>query len=178
MADDPHNTSTSDVSELVPDNTEPSAANVKEDAETTAARRELKQTTISDKAKRDSAQLSQEDDKSASEEDDNKSDAGEPEKKKPRTSRGLTPEVQLAAPKQEVPKETVASPKKRTHDELEQDGKEEEEKKEGEKPSSQNRAERDEPEKKRPRDRQASLSVERDGQKEVVGRSHICFLSM
>ena len=60
MADDPHNTS--DISDTV------DVQGAKEDAETTAARRELKQTSISEKGAQHTAQSSQED-KSASEDD-------------------------------------------------------------------------------------------------------------
>lgn len=156
MADDPHNMS--DIS----DHAEPAAA-AKEDAETTAARRELKQTTISGKAGRDVVQLSQ-DDKSASEDDVPQDKAG---------ARRITPPINLSAAKEDVLKEQISSPKKkRAHDELDEnkdvsdaplaEGKPD---KAASTTTLQSRTNRSEPEKKRPRDRQASSQ---GGQEEVV----------
>ncbi|KAG7288034.1 hypothetical protein NEMBOFW57_007554 [Staphylotrichum longicolle] len=158
MADDPHNTS--DIS----DHAEPAAA--KEDAETTAARRELKQTTLSEKAGRDAVQLSQ-DDKSASEDDAPKSKAA---------ARGLTPPINLSTAKEDVLKEQISSPKKkRAHDELDEnrdvsdDQLEEGASSKAAGPATvQSRTDRSEPEKKRPRDRQASASAVQGGKEEIV----------
>ncbi|KAL2153089.1 hypothetical protein VTH82DRAFT_4244 [Thermothelomyces myriococcoides] len=154
MADDPHNTS--DISE----HNEPTAP-AKEDAETTAARRELKQTTISEKRGRDAVQLSQ-DDKSASEDDAPRS-----------KTRRITPPADLRPNNDDALKEQVSSPKKkRAHDELDEN-------KDvtplGETPDKatagaaavQDRTDRSEPEKKRPRDRQASASAVQSGKEEV-----------
>jgi hypothetical protein len=103
MADDPHNTS--DISDHV------EIENTKEDAETTAARRELKQTSISEKTGKDAQQLSQ-DDKSGSDDD-------KPKDKAP--SRGTTPETDVGESKSDDLRNQVSSPKKkRGHDELEE----------------------------------------------------------
>jgi hypothetical protein len=154
MADDPHNTS--DIS----DHAEPTVA-ANEDAETTAARRELKQTSISEKA--GPVPLSQ-DDKSASEDD------------APKAARRLTPPLNLNAAKEDVLKEQISSPKKkRAHDELDENKDVAEAPLEGvsgKAPSTtavQSRTDRSEPEKKRPRDRQASASAVQGGKEEVVG---------
>ncbi|KAL2261121.1 hypothetical protein VTK26DRAFT_4684 [Humicola hyalothermophila] len=157
MADDPHNTG--DIS----DHAEPAAAN--EDAETTAARRELKHTSISEKAGQDAVQLSQ-DEKNVSDDDAPKGKT---------TGSRITPDINLKAAKHEVPTEQVSSPKKkRAHDELEEN------KDVAEAPleaagsdklastgAVESRTQRSEPEKKRPRDRQASASAIRSGQEEV-----------
>jgi hypothetical protein len=153
MADDPHNTS--DI--------ETGAA--KEDAETTAARRELKQTSISEKAGH-AQQLSQ-DDKSASDDD-------APQDKAP--PRRVTPDITLGPPREEVLREQISSPKKkRAHDELDENKDVAETPlEEGAPPkpaatgATQSRTDRSEPEKKRPRDRQASASAVKSGQEEVV----------
>lgn len=159
MADDPHNIS--DISDLA----EPTAT--KEDAETTAARRELKQTTISEKAGQD-MQLSQ-DDKSASEDDAPKDKA---------FIQRITPEINLSAAKQQVLQEQISSPKKkRAHDELDENRDvaeaplERTSSKSATTTTAQSRTHRSEPEKKRPRDRQASASAVRSGKEEVVRRS-------
>ncbi|KAK4112146.1 PH domain-like protein [Canariomyces notabilis] len=152
MADDPHNTS--DI--------ETGAA--KEDAETTAARRELKQTSISEKAGH-AQQLSQ-DDKSASDDD-------APQDKAP--PRRVTPDITLGPPREEVLREQISSPKKkRAHDELDENKDVAETLlEEGAPPkpaatgATQSRTDRFEPEKKRPRDRQASASAVKSGQEEV-----------
>jgi hypothetical protein len=153
MADDPHNTS--DISDLA----EPAVA-ANEDAETTAARRELKQTTISEKA--GPVSLSQ-DDKSASEDD------------APKAARRLTPPLNLNAAKEDALKEQLSSPKKkRAHDELDENKDVAEAPLDGAPgtgPSTapgQSRTDRSEPEKKRPRDRQASASAVQGGKEEVV----------
>lgn len=156
MADDPHNTS--DMS----DHVEPAAA--KEDAETTAARRELKHTTISEKAGQGSVQLSQ----------DDKSDDDAPKGKA--TGWGATPGLSLNPAKDETLKEQISSPKKkRAHDELDENKDVAEAPLEagtsGKSASTtavESRTQRSEPEKKRPRDRQASASAIRSGQEEVV----------
>lgn len=157
MVDDPHNTS--DISE----HAEP-ATSAKEDAETTAARRELKQTTISEKRGRDTMQLSQDADKSASED----------EARSAKTRR-ITPPVDLSAGNDDALKEQVSSPKKkRAHDELDEN-KDVAEAPLGGAPDRaastttiQSRTDRSEPEKKRPRDRQASASAVQGGKEEVV----------
>jgi hypothetical protein len=153
MADDPHNTS--DISDLA----EPAVA-ANEDAETTAARRELKQTTISEKA--GPVSLSQ-DDKSASEDD------------APKAARRLTPPLNLNVAKEDALKEQLSSPKKkRAHDELDENKDVAEAPLDGAPgtgPSTapgQSRTDRSEPEKKRPRDRQASASAVQGGKEEVV----------
>ncbi|KAL2200381.1 hypothetical protein P885DRAFT_66077 [Corynascus similis CBS 632.67] len=156
MVDDPHNTS--DISE----HAEP-ATSAKEDAETTAARRELKQTTISEKRGRDTMQLSQDADKSASED----------EARSAKTRR-ITPPVDLSAGNDDALKEQVSSPKKkRAHDELDEN-KDVAEAPLGGAPDKaastttiQSRTDRSEPEKKRPRDRQASASAVQGGKEEV-----------
>ncbi|KAH6856776.1 hypothetical protein B0I37DRAFT_368320 [Chaetomium sp. MPI-CAGE-AT-0009] len=156
MTDDPHNTS--DIS----DHAEPPAAAAKEDAETTAARRELKQTTISEKRGRDAVQLSQ-DDKSASEDEGRKS-----------KSRRITPPISLSASHDDILSAQISSPKKkRAHDEVDQN-KDVAEAPLGGTPDKaasprtvQNRTNRSEPEKKRPRDRQASASAVQGGKEEV-----------
>lgn len=156
MADDPHNTS--DIS----DHTEPVVA-AKEDAETTAARRELKHATISEKAGRDVFPPSQD-----------ASDDDGPKRKAPR--RGITPEVSFGAPKDDALKEQLSSPKKkRAHDELDENKDVAAAPLEQVTPdkaaatgAAQSRTNRSEPEKKRPRDRQASASAIRNGKEEVV----------
>ncbi|KAL2167783.1 hypothetical protein VTG60DRAFT_843 [Thermothelomyces hinnuleus] len=154
MADDPHNTS--DISE----HTEPAAA-AKEDAETTAARRELKQTTISEKRGRDAVQLSQ-DDKSASEDD------------APRAkTRRITPPADLRPDNDDALKERISSPKKkRAHEELDENKDvaplgETSDKAAANTATVQDRTDRSEPEKKRPRDRHASASAVQGGKEEV-----------
>ncbi|KAL2267488.1 hypothetical protein VTJ83DRAFT_4765 [Remersonia thermophila] len=162
MADDPHNTS--DISDVA----EP-AAPAKEDAETTAARRELKQTSISEKTASGAVRRPQDDDKSGSDDD-------APKRKK--VARGLTPPTALNAGRDEDLKEQVSSPKKkRAHDELDEtkdaadapaEGSADKAAGDGAAPAgSQSRTDRSEPEKKRPRDRQASASVVQSGKEEV-----------
>lgn len=157
MADDPHNTS--DISD------HSSTATTKEDAETTAARRELKQTSISEKAGQPSPS---QDDKSASDDD-------APTDKPP--ARRPTPPIIFGVPDDEALKEQISSPKKkRAHAELDEN------KDVAEAPledtamdktdtmtttTTLNRTDRSEPEKKRPRDRQASASAAKSGQEEV-----------
>jgi hypothetical protein len=147
MAEDPHNTS--DMSDL----TEPAVA-AKEDAETTAARRELKQTTISGKA--GPAQLSQ-DDKSASEDDSPQNKA---------SARRITPDINLGPPEDDDMKEEVSSPKKkRARDELDENRDVAEAPLDGKSPGKssatiKSRTDRSEPEKKRPRDRQEQSGKE------------------
>ncbi|AEO67032.1 uncharacterized protein THITE_2115759 [Thermothielavioides terrestris NRRL 8126] len=159
MADDPHNTSDPSV------HAEPAAA-AEEDAETTAARRELKQTSISEKTEHGTIPLSQ-DEKGASEDD-------APEDRAARRRR-ITPEISLGAPREDALKEQVSSPKKkRAHDELEENRDVTGAPLEGESPGQsaasatvQSRTDRSEPEKKRPRDRQASASAVESGKEEV-----------
>ncbi|KAK4666855.1 hypothetical protein QC763_303940 [Podospora pseudopauciseta] len=162
MADDPHNTS--DISDQV------EAGAAKEDAETTATRRELKQTSISEKA----GQLStSQDDKSASDDDDAPKD-----KTTTAGARKVTPPVALGVPSDETLAEQISSPKKkRAHAELDENKDVAEAPLEGEGSAATdsknntavtlNRTNRSEPEKKRPRDRQASASAVKSGQEEV-----------
>lgn len=162
MADDPHNTS--DISDQV------EAGAAKEDAETTATRRELKQTSISEKA----GQLStSQDDKSASDDDDAPKD-----KTTTAGARKVTPPVALGVPSDETLAEQISSPKKkRAHAELDENKDVAEAPLEGEGSAANdsknntavtlNRTNRSEPEKKRPRDRQASASAVKSGQEEV-----------
>ncbi|KAK4126367.1 PH domain-like protein [Parathielavia appendiculata] len=152
MADNPHNTS--DISDLA----EPAAA-TSEDAETTAARRELKQTTISEKAGH--VQLSQVN-RSASDDD------------APKAAPRITPPVDLDTGKDDALKDQISSPKKkRAHDELDENKDVAEAPLEGvsgnthSSATAQNRTDRSEPEKKRPRDRQASASAVQGGKEEV-----------
>ncbi|KAL1836811.1 hypothetical protein VTJ49DRAFT_4627 [Mycothermus thermophilus] len=162
MADDPHNTS--DISDVA----EPTAP-AKEDAETTAARRELKQTSISEKTASGAVRRPQDDDRSGSDED-------APKRKKP--ARRLTPPTTLNAGREEELKEQVSSPKKkRAHDELDESKDTAETSAQGSTDKaagdsatpggSQSRTDRSEPEKKRPRDRQASASAVQSGKEEV-----------
>ncbi|KAK3306613.1 uncharacterized protein B0T15DRAFT_147093 [Chaetomium strumarium] len=148
MAEDPNNTS--DMSDL----TEPAVA-AKEDAETTAARRELKQTTISEKD--GPVQLSQ-DDKSASEDDAPQDKA---------SARRITPDISFGPPQDEDMKEEVSSPKKkRARDELDENRDVAEAPLDGKTPGkssatiAKSRTDRSEPEKKRPRDRQEQSGKE------------------
>lgn len=163
MADDPVPTNDS-----IPDHVEAGAA--KEDAETTAARRELKQTSISEKAGHNS--LSQ-DDKSASDEDAAKD-----------TSTRITHTLSftMSSSTEDALKEQISSPKKkRAHDEYDEN------KDVAEAPLDAvtattaptstsvalSRTDRSEPEKKRPRDRQASASAVKSGQEEIVSSPQI-----
>ncbi|KAK4181926.1 hypothetical protein QBC36DRAFT_316903 [Triangularia setosa] len=163
MTDDPHNTS--DISDQV----EASAA--KEDAETTATRRELKQTSISEKAGQQQPSISQ-DDKSASDDDN------APKDKPAAGVRKVTPPVALGVPSDETLTEQISSPKKkRAHAELDENKDVAEAPLEGGGTTATdskntaavtlNRTTRSEPEKKRPRDRQASASAVKSGQEEV-----------
>lgn len=153
MADDPHNTS--DISDTV------DVGNAKEDAETTAARRELKQTTISEKSGKDTAASSQ-DDKSAS--------GDEKPADKP-TLKASTPESDSPRLDPHDLKEQVSSPKKkRAHDELDEGIQESPKKVSSETTSTipiKSRSDRSEPEKKRPRDRQADEEARNSQDEEV-----------
>lgn len=135
----------------------------KEDAETTAARRELKHTSISEQ--------------SAAAAQDSGSDNGTPTA----GSRKATPEPAIGDDKDTEMKEQVSSPKKkRAHDELEE-SKDAIDARSGDQPSTeeakptatQSRTDRSEPEKKRARD---EASASDDGVK--VGspfRRHMLF---
>ncbi|KAM7195636.1 nucleoporin NUP56 [Naviculisporaceae sp. PSN 640] len=156
MADDPHNTS--DISDTV------DVGSAKEDAETTAARRELKHTTISEKTGKDTATSTQ-DDKSAS--------GDEAPADKP-TLGASTPENGSPRLDHNDLREQVSSPKKkRAHDELDE-GAQESPKKGASTTNTtipiKRRSDRTEPEKKRPRDRQADEEA-RNSQDEEEPRS-------
>lgn len=153
MADEPQNTS--DISD-------PVETTAKEDAETTAARRELKQTSISDKTKQNKAE--QDDDQSASDEDESLKDKAVADTAvlddiaTPDTDPGDV----KSGDEDMLLREQVSSPKKkRAHDELVADGSSTA----GEGSSkpvldttvAQTRTEESEPEKKRPRDRDSSM---------------------
>ena len=152
MTDDPHNTS--DISDPV------GAEGAKEDAETTAARRELKQTSISEKLDKET----QREDRSGTDDDDDENDNGaddDGDKDQASPCQGSTPDTEDPGDSRlDQLRELVASPKKkRAHDELVADGSSTA----GEgssKPVStsvaQSRTEESEPEKKRPRDRDSS----------------------
>lgn len=126
----------------------------KEDAETTAARRELKQTSISEKGGARPA------DESASDDDGSKD--GES------AARSKTPDPNTS---EDRLKEQVASPKKkRAHDQLEEPKESEDSASTGGGASnghngtaSLSRTDRSEPEKKRPRDKHADGSGANDG---------------
>ena len=162
MADDPHNTS--DISDTV------DVEGAKEDAETTAARRELKQTSISEKGAQHAAQSSQ-DDKSGSD-DDTPADKGP----------ARTPSPQHGVPKLDHHelREQVSSPKKkRAHDEVDESHEEAKDSPKDEESSdppstvavTKSRSDRSEPEKKRPRDRQADEET-RNSQDEDVSPTY------
>jgi Ran-binding protein 3 len=110
MADDPQRNDPSDE----PVTTSP----VKEDAQTTATRRELKQTSISEKAAGEQPRPS-------SQESSNGSDVDEAEKKETKApARTKTPDLKMtdvpAIPPSDL-KETVSSPKKkRAHDQVDE----------------------------------------------------------
>ncbi|KAK0619896.1 hypothetical protein B0T14DRAFT_432068 [Immersiella caudata] len=147
MADDPH--ITNDKSDPV----ETVAA--KEDAETTAARRELKQTTISEKAGQVYRAPSDDD------EDDASDSAPQDKDKDSNAARQATPDTDPGDVKDDVMlKEQVSSPKKkRAHDELVADGSStagEGSSKPTNAAVAQSRTEESEPEKKRPRDREST----------------------
>lgn len=153
MADDPHNTS--DVSESV------EAPGAKEDAETTAARRELKQTSISEKiAGEQGTKTSTQDDQSGSDDDaarGTKAVAGR-----------ITPDTDLGDSKGDL-RERVASPKKkRAHAELIADGSNTTSGEGSSKPTvtavTQTRTEASEPEKKRHRDAESTRRRSQDGE--------------
>ncbi|KAK3390457.1 hypothetical protein B0H63DRAFT_115421 [Podospora didyma] len=166
MADDPHNTS--DISDTV------ETGPVKEDAETTAARRELKQTSLSEKGGDDAPHQSSQDDKSSSSDDDDTT------KDKPKVDRTPTPDTEAGDSKSDELKEQVASPKKkRAHHELEEhkDGATNDVSEAASEPNAstagaptQSRTDRSEPEKKRPRDGQpvesGSMNDSEDPKKE------------
>ncbi|KAK3318335.1 hypothetical protein B0H66DRAFT_233431 [Apodospora peruviana] len=145
MADDPHNLS--DISDTV----DAAENGANEDAETTAARRELKQTSISEKA---AERVTQQSSSSQEDGDNNNNDAPADKTAPVRTS--TTPsEVEIPKLTPQELKEQVSSPKKkRAHDELDEPREEVslEDKAVATKPA---RTARSEPEKKRPRDRQA-----------------------
>jgi len=147
MADDPH--ITSDVSD-------PVKSTAKEDAETTAARRELKQTSISEKAGPSQHRAPSDDD-----EDDASDSAPQDKDKDSSTARQATPDTDPGDLKDDILlREQVSSPKKkRAHDELVADGSStagEGSSKPENAPVAQSRTEESEPEKKRPRDRESA----------------------
>ncbi|ESA43064.1 hypothetical protein GE21DRAFT_6610 [Neurospora crassa] len=132
----------------------------KEDAETTAARRELKHTSISEQ--------------SAAAAQDSGSDNGTPTA----GSRKATPEPAIGDDKDTEMKEQVSSPKKkRAHDELEE-SKDAIDAQSGDQPSTeeakptatQSRTDRSEPEKKRARD---ETSASDDGVKETTSSASV-----
>jgi hypothetical protein len=147
MADDPH--IASDVSDPV----QTKAA--KEDAETTAARRELKQTSISENA-------GQSQHRATSDDDDDASDSAPQDKDKDSsTARQATPDTDPGDVQDDILlREQVSSPKKkRAHDELVADGSStagEGSSKPTNSAVAQSRTEESEPEKKRPRDRESA----------------------
>ncbi|KAK0714607.1 hypothetical protein B0H67DRAFT_553291 [Lasiosphaeris hirsuta] len=153
MADDRH---TSGVSEPV------TTGSIKEDAETTAARRELKQTSISEKVGHDAQQSSSQE---GSEDDD--ADLSNNKTDKAAAARQVTPDTDSGDARNTKLKEHVSSPKKkRAHAELVADGSAA-----GEgsgRPIStsvtQTRTEESEPEKKRPRDRESTRRRSQDGE--------------
>lgn len=163
MADDPHNTS--DVSDPV------DSTSAKEDAETTAARRELKQTSISEKAGHDAQQQASQEDRSGSDNDDSTS------RDKAAADREATPDTDagdVAVPAAADLRERVSSPKKkRAHAELADsfsaagEG--------SSKPASttvaQSRTEESEPEKKRPRDHESERRRSQDGEESDASSS-------
>ena len=138
MADDPHNTS--NISD------EQVEADTKEDAETAAAREELKQTVISERTA-----------KAADEATDDmvttrsgKAYGGD---KAPDESRAKTPERDVSDNQNDLLKDQVSSPKKkRAHDQLDEPKDDAQAKIAGE--DEARRTDRSEPEKKRPRDGQ------------------------
>ena len=157
MADDPHNTS--DVSESI------EGSGAKEDAETTAARRELKQTSISERiAGEQGTKTSTQDDQSGSDDDAARGT-------KAATGR-ITPDTDLGDSKGDL-RERVASPKKkRAHAELIADGSSTTSGEGSSKPPvtavTQTRTEASEPEKKRHRDAESTRRRSQDGEVSCV----------
>ncbi|KAH8889793.1 hypothetical protein GQ53DRAFT_196230 [Thozetella sp. PMI_491] len=162
MADDPHNTS--DISDPI------EAGSPREDSETKTARRELKQTTISEKQPQPAGSQQSQEDKSGSDEDTAKDKASQ---------RKSTPEpaVRLAAPHDDL-REQVSSPKKkRAHEELDEhkdsdgaaaDG--EVESKAANGSAALSRTDRSEPEKKRARDHEGDKAP-KDGAEDETAAS-------
>ncbi|KAK1829178.1 hypothetical protein QBC39DRAFT_392728 [Podospora conica] len=149
MTDDPPNTS--DVQESI------ETPGAKEDAETTAARRELKQTTISEKVAGE--QGTKTDDQSGSDDDVRGTKA---------TAGRITPDTDLGDSKGDL-RERVASPKKkRAHAELIADGSSTTSGEGSSKPTmttvTQTRTEASEPEKKRHRDADSTRRRSQDGE--------------
>lgn len=149
-------------------------APAKEDAETTAARRELKQTSISEKLNAGQQQEDGDAQQQSGSEDDDKD---QERVATPDTDPGIIPD--LSAKEEERLKEHVSSPKKkRAHDELVADGTVSATSGEGNrKPAdhdpaeTQSRTEESEPEKKRPRDRETE-TARRRSQDGAVSTSH------
>ena len=156
MADDPHNTSD------MTDNG--SVVGTREDAETTAARRELKQTSISDKDKQDGRS------------DNSSPDGSDTDTSlldKPASSQPASPEDEtvMADAHHRDLRDKISSPKKkRVYDELDEpkdmslaarddDGAST---KSGDTNPTKSRTDRSEPEKKRPRDRGSARSSDVD----------------
>ena len=157
MADDPHNTS--DLSDPI------EAGSVKEDSETKTARRELKQTSISEKDPNQKAPSPSQEDKSASEDEKARDKAQE---------RRPTPETTNRTSHYDL-KEQVSSPKKkRAHEELDEPKDSEDGRRGGEAADKAanggtilSRTDRSEPEKKRARD-QVGRNAEGTGGSETV----------
>ncbi|KAK5653871.1 hypothetical protein OQA88_7795 [Cercophora sp. LCS_1] len=154
-------------------------APAKEDAETTAARRELKQTSISEKLNAGQQQQNDGDPQQQSGSEDD--DKDQERVATPDTDPGHVPD--LSPKEEERLKEYVSSPKKkRAHDELVADGTVSATSGEGHrKPAdydaadAQSRTEESEPEKKRPRDRETETTRRRsqDGVESASSRSSL-----
>ncbi|KAK4450714.1 nucleoporin NUP56 [Podospora aff. communis PSN243] len=166
MADDRHITNNKS------DSVETAVA--KEDAETTAARRELKQTTISEKAGQSTHRAPSDDD-----EDDASDSAPDDKNKDSAAARQATPDTDPGDVRDDIMlKEQVSSPKKkRGHDELVADGSStagEDSSKPTDAAVAQTRTEESEPEKKRPRDRDsATRRRSQDGAESTSTRSSL-----
>lgn len=138
MADDPHNTS--NVSD------EQVEVEPKEDAETAAAREELKQTVISERTAKTTDEAT---DEMVATRSGGRYGADAPSK--PAEARTKTPERDLADNQNDLLKDQVSSPKKkRAHDQLDEPKDGAQDKAAGEEAAAS--ADRSEPEKKRPRD--------------------------
>ncbi|KAK0621593.1 hypothetical protein B0T17DRAFT_618021 [Bombardia bombarda] len=167
MADDPHDTS--NISDTV------DTTVVMEDAETTATRRELKQTTISEKNGQDGSAHQQQ--QSSSQSDDDTSAPADKAAAAPQPGR-TTPDSDLS---DSVTNHVSSPKKKRAHAELDQTRDDtddvsvenDESKKLAAPGATKSRTDRSEPEKKRPRDRQAVESERRsqDGEEAASANS-------
>lgn len=175
MADDPNKTSD------IPGRTEPAANITKEDAETTAARRELKQTTLSEKRGREEADIDGSSDRNDDDAQGSQDGTSPPDNDGHRGKmRRFTPPTGLSVGKGNVasPKEQISSPnKKRARDELDgrkdvveaTPGEDDADTSSSPERTLHNRRDRSEPEQKRRRDRQASASAVLGAKEEVVG---------